>query len=94
MKKWLPALIFAFILLSMPVISAFQNSNNVKINNEININVPFKIKLTNETIEELNEMINQITDIQERQKAQLLVDQVLSDDGELNIDRFGYYYAN
>jgi hypothetical protein len=89
MKKWLVAIIFAFILLNMPVISAFQNTNTVKINNEVNIYVPFKIKLTNETIEELNEIINQITDMQERQKAELLIDQVLSDDGELNIDRFG-----
>jgi hypothetical protein len=88
MKKILIALFMSFILLLTPIYSSIE-TDFVK-NKEIKYNsfTTFKIKLKNLTINQIYQIVSKIEDTEYKYKALKIIDQILTIDGELLVNKF------
>jgi hypothetical protein len=77
---------FTLIIILAPISISLENKINENIDNKSYIY--FKIKLNNETIEQINQKILEIDGTFEKIKAQNIIDQIITEDNELLINIF------
>ena len=88
MKKILIAIFLSAIILLTPVYSSVETE--IFKNKDINYNsfTTFKIKLTNETINQIYQIGSEIKDTIYKNRALTIIDQILTKDGELLVNKF------
>ena len=88
MKKILIAIFLSAIILLTPVYSSVETE--IFKNKDINYNsfTTFKIKLTNETINQIYQIGSEIKDTIYKNRALTIIDQILTKDEELLVNKF------
>ena len=94
MKKFVITIVFTSILLLMPISSSLEIL--IMQNNEAEQTFlePLKIKLTRDEVRKINEIILEVEDNVYRNEAIEIIGYILSNDGALNINKFGNILHN
>lgn len=88
-KEMSIALFITILFLCMPITQTLSCDDVNKINESVSTASSFKVKLTDEQIQSFNDFIENIPSIEDKIIAQGIADQILSDDKEIDIHRFG-----
>ncbi len=88
MKKLLIVILFIVILILAPISSSFESEFFENKDIKYNSLTVFKIKLTNDTINQIYQLIADIEDNICRNIALTIINQILTKDGELLVNKF------
>ena len=99
LKKIFLAFFVAILFLCMPITQIISCDEVNKINGTINTISTFKVKLTEKQLQSLNDFIDKLSSIEDKNIAKSIIFQVLSNNKELDVFRFGelireYGYEN
>ena len=83
------AVFVTILFLCMPITQTISCDDINKINESVSTISSFKVKLTEEQVQSFNDFIERIPSVEEKNIAQSIADQILSDNKEIDIHRFG-----
>jgi len=83
------AVFVTILFLCMPITQTISCDNVNKINESVSTISSFKVKLTEEQLQSFNDFIERMPSVEEKNTAKSIADQILSDDKEIDIHRFG-----
>ena len=88
-KKISIAVFLTILFLCMPITKTISCDDVNKINESVNAISSFKVKLTDEQLQSFNDFLESIPSVEDKNAAQSIAKQILSNDNEIDIYRFG-----
>ncbi len=83
------ALFMTILFVGLPITQAVSFNEVNKMYNTVSAVSSFKVKLTEEQLLSFNDFINSIPSVEDQSIAKSIADQILSDEKDIDIDRFG-----
>jgi len=88
-KEMSIAFFITILFVCMPITQALSCDDVNKINESVSAATSFKVKLTDEQLQSFNDFIQSIPSAEDKNAAQGIADQILTDNKEIDIHRFG-----
>jgi hypothetical protein len=88
-KEMSIALFMTILFLCLPITQAVSCDEVNKIYTNVSAVSSFKVKLTEEQLLSFNDFINSLPSVEDQNIAKSIADQILSEDKDIDIDRFG-----
>jgi hypothetical protein len=88
MKRFIIAAIFSIIIILLPISSSIETEFSENREEDIRVFSALKIKLNDETIDQIYKIASEIENGIYRYKALSIINQILTEYGELNVNKF------
>jgi hypothetical protein len=88
-KELFIAFFMTILFLCLPITQAVSCNEVNNIYENISAVSSFKVKLTEEQLQSFNDFIDNIPSVEDQNTAKSIADQILSDDKDIDIDKFG-----